>query len=83
MSPNILRTEARMFVMTRQEAQYDLGVISGSLPICSMDAYVLIDLGSMHSYISFMFSQHINRMVDLSLHELLKKNVRFEWLEEC
>ena len=29
-----------------------------------MDAYILIDLGSMHSYISFMLAQYINRMVD-------------------
>ena len=29
-----------------------------------MDAYVLIDLGSTHSYISFIFAQHIERMVD-------------------
>ena len=50
--------------MTSQEAQYDLGVISGSLPIYSMDAYVLIDPGSMHSYVAFMFAQHINRIVD-------------------
>ena len=29
-----------------------------------MDAYVLIDPGSMHSYISFMFARCIDRMVD-------------------
>ena len=64
MGPSILMTDITMFVMIRQEAQYDPGVISGSLLICSMDAYVLIDLGSMHSYIAFMFAQYINRMVD-------------------
>ena len=53
-----------MFMMTQQEAQYDLGVISGSLPICNMNAYVLIDLNSMYSYIAFMFIQYIDRMID-------------------
>ena len=62
--PSIPRTDARMFAMTRQEAQYDPGVISGPLSICDMDAYVLIDPGSTHSYISFVFAQHIDRMVD-------------------
>ena len=64
MGPSIPRTDARMFTMTRHEAQYDPSVISGSLPIYSMDAYVLIDPGSTHSYVSFMFAQHINRVVD-------------------
>ena len=50
--------------MTRQEAQYDPGVISGPLSICDMDAYVLIDPGSTHSYISFMFAQHIEVMIN-------------------
>ena len=64
MGPSISRTEARIFMMIRQEAQYDLGVISSLLPICSMVTYILIDLGFMHSDISFMFAQHINRVVD-------------------
>ena len=64
MDSSISRTEARMFVMIRQETQYDLGMISSLLSICSMDVYVLIDPGSMHSYISFMFSQYMNKIVD-------------------
>ena len=36
----------------------------GFLPICDVDAYVLIDPGSTHSYISFLFVQHIDKMVD-------------------
>ena len=64
MAPNVPRTDARMFAMIHQEAQYNLGVISGSFLIDSMDTYVLIDLGSMHSYVSFMLVQHLDRMVD-------------------
>ena len=53
-----------MFAMTRQEAQYDPSVISGLLSICSMDAYILIDPSSMHSYISYILAQYIDRMID-------------------
>ena len=64
MGPSTSRTDAKIFTMTRKEAQYDLGVIFGSFLIDSMDAYVLIDLGSTHLYIAFMFTQYIDRMVD-------------------
>ena len=62
---NVPRAEARVFAMTRQEAQVDPGVIVGLISICGNDAYTLIDPGSTQSYVSINFSQHVNR--DLSL----------------
>ena len=56
MDPSILRIEARIFAMTRQEAQYDPGMIFVLLSIYSMDAYIIIDLGSTHSFISVVFA---------------------------
>ena len=59
---NVPRAEARVFAMTRQEAQVDPGVIVGLISICGNDAYTLIDPGSTQSYVSINFSQHVNKI---------------------
>ena len=47
--------------MTRQEAQVDLGVIIGLISISGIDAYILIDPSSTHSYISIDFAKYIDK----------------------
>ena len=64
MSSNISRVEARMFAMTKQEAQYDPSVVTGLLSIVNMDAYILIDYGSPYSFILVEFAQYMNKEVD-------------------
>ena len=53
-----------MYAMTRQEAQYDLGMVTGLLTICNMNAYILINSGSTHSFISINLSQYFDKMID-------------------
>ncbi|KAL0313393.1 UNVERIFIED_CONTAM: hypothetical protein Sradi_5738600 [Sesamum radiatum] len=45
-------TQARIYNMTREEAPASNNVISGMILLFDVEAYVLIDPGSMHSYIS-------------------------------
>ncbi|KAL0383099.1 UNVERIFIED_CONTAM: hypothetical protein Scaly_0597200 [Sesamum calycinum] len=46
------QTQARIYNMTREEAPASNGVISGTILLFDVEAYVLIDPGSTHSYIS-------------------------------
>ncbi|XP_043813425.1 uncharacterized protein LOC122721247 [Manihot esculenta] len=61
MQPGRPRTQARVFAMTQQEAQASPEVVTGMLTIFNKDAYILIDPGSTHSFISQSFSKHANR----------------------
>ena len=47
--------------MTRQKAQINPGMVTGLLSICNIDAYILIDPSSTHSYISVEFAKYVNR----------------------
>ena len=60
----MLKVEARVFTMTRQEAQVDPSMVIGLLPICSIDAYMLIDSDSTHLFIFIDFFKYINKEVD-------------------
>ncbi|KAL5574406.1 hypothetical protein UlMin_024003 [Ulmus minor] len=56
------RTNARVFTMTKQEAEAEHStVVSGQLIVASIPAYVLIDSGATHSFVSEMFANRINR----------------------
>ncbi|KAK4382892.1 Transposon Tf2-12 polyprotein [Sesamum angolense] len=46
------QTQARIYNMTREEAPASNDVISGTILLFDVEAYVLIDPGSTHSYIS-------------------------------
>ncbi|KAL0449158.1 UNVERIFIED_CONTAM: hypothetical protein Slati_1472200 [Sesamum latifolium] len=46
------QTQARIYNMTREEAPASLDVISGTIFLFDIEAYVLIDPSSTHSYIS-------------------------------
>ena len=50
--------------MTKQEAQADPAVVTGLISIYSVDAFILIDSNSTHSYISVDFVQYINKEAD-------------------
>ena len=39
-------------------------MVTGLLPICNMDVYILIDPGSTHSFILVVFAQYIDKGVD-------------------
>ena len=45
------QAHARVFSMTRQEAVATPEVITGKILVHDLEAYVLIDLGSTHSFI--------------------------------
>ena len=57
--------------MTRQEAQVDPGVVIGLISICRNDAYVLIDPGSTHSYISMDFAKHVDKKLSMLDNKLI------------
>ncbi|XP_043805245.1 uncharacterized protein LOC122721475 [Manihot esculenta] len=61
MQPGRPRTQARVFAMTQQEARASPELVTGMLTIFNKDAYILIDPGSTHSFISQSFSKHANR----------------------
>ncbi|KAJ1430370.1 Aspartic peptidase domain superfamily [Sesbania bispinosa] len=50
------RGQARVFAMTRQDAQASNVVVTGILSICSRDAHVLFDPGATHSFVSLSFA---------------------------
>ncbi|KAJ1441966.1 Zinc finger, CCHC-type [Sesbania bispinosa] len=50
------RGQARVFAMTRQDAQVSNAVVTGILCICSRDAHVLFDPGATHSFVSLSFA---------------------------
>ena len=48
--------QARVFALTRQDAQASNAVVTGMLSICSQDACVLFDPGATHSFVSPIFA---------------------------
>ncbi|KAJ4701059.1 Retrotransposon protein, putative, Ty3-gypsy subclass [Melia azedarach] len=59
--PGRPRTQARVFALTEQEAQATPEVVTGMLTIFGREAHILIDPGSMHSFISRTFATHADR----------------------
>ncbi|KAJ1386718.1 Aspartic peptidase domain superfamily [Sesbania bispinosa] len=64
------RGQARVFAMTRQDAQASNAVVTGILSICSRDAHVLFDPGATHSFVSLSFATQLDRSPS-SLDEIL------------
>ncbi|KAL5570452.1 hypothetical protein UlMin_027027 [Ulmus minor] len=55
-------TNARVFTMTKQEAEAEPStIVLGQLIVASIPAYVLIDSGATHSFASEMFASRIDR----------------------
>ena len=54
------QTQARVFAVTQQEADVAPEVMTGTILVFDSDAYVLIDLGATHSFISAKFIAQVN-----------------------
>ena len=52
-----IRTQARVFSVTKQEADASPDVITGMISIYDHDAYALVDPGATHSFISVPFTE--------------------------
>ena len=52
-----IRTQARVFSVTQQEADASLDVITGMISVYDHDAYALVDPGATHSFISVPFTK--------------------------
>ncbi|XP_058208197.1 uncharacterized protein LOC131321211 [Rhododendron vialii] len=50
----------RVFAMTRQNVQATPNVVTGTLMVFGVNAQILIDPGSTHSFVSNLFSVHLN-----------------------
>ncbi|KAJ1379399.1 Aspartic peptidase domain superfamily [Sesbania bispinosa] len=53
------RGQARVFAMTREDAQASNAVVTSILPIFSRDAHVLFDPGATHSFVSLSFATQL------------------------
>ena len=51
------RTQARVFLVTQQEADASPDVIIGMISVYDHDAYALVDPGATHSFISVPFTE--------------------------
>ena len=54
------QTQARVFAVTKQEADVAPEVMTGTIQVFDSDAYVLIDPGATHSFISAKFIAQVN-----------------------
>ena len=52
--------QARVYAITRQEAPTAPDMVTSTFPIFDYDAYVLIDLGSTCSFVSYEFALRVN-----------------------
>ncbi|XP_038975659.1 uncharacterized protein LOC120106585 [Phoenix dactylifera] len=55
-----LRNNLRAFVLTRQDASASDQVVTGTLPVNLIDASILFDSGSTHSFVSVSFSKQLH-----------------------
>ena len=53
-------TQARVFAVTQQEADTTHDVVTGMILVFDRDAYILIDPGATHSFISMGFISNVN-----------------------
>lgn len=60
-TPSDSRTQARVHAMTRQDAQATPTVVTGMIYVTDKDAYVLLNPGSTHSFVSIAFSEHLHK----------------------
>ena len=56
------RTQARVYAMTQKDAQTTPNVVTGMLSVANKQAYVLIDPGATHSFVSSIFGVHLGRL---------------------
>ena len=59
------QTQARVFAVTQQEADVAPEVMTGTIQVFDRDAYVLIDPGATHSFISAKFIAQVNIEIQL------------------
>ncbi|XP_028070461.1 uncharacterized protein LOC114272953 [Camellia sinensis] len=59
-----------VFALVPGDVQNAETVVSGILPICSQNAYMLIDSGSTHSFVSYAFAPKLTRSLE-PMHYLL------------
>lgn len=65
-----LLRQGRVFALVPGDVLNTYTVVSGTLPICSQNACVLIDSGSIHSFVSHAFSQKLTRPLELMTYVL-------------
>ena len=53
-------TQARVFVITQQDADIASAVVTGMISVFDRDAHILIDPGATHSFISMGFISNVN-----------------------
>ena len=61
---NVGRTQmrqGRVFALVPRDTQNAETVVAGTLSICSQVAYILIDSGSTHSFVSVKLAEKLNR----------------------
>ena len=63
-------TQARVFALTRDEAVAAPEVITGKVLLQQLEAYVLIDPGSTHSFISSKMASHMHTNHDILDHRV-------------
>ena len=51
--------QARVFTLTPEEAQTSNAVVAGTISVCGTDAFVLLDPGATHSFISPAFASRV------------------------
>ncbi|XP_028059890.1 uncharacterized protein LOC114263524 [Camellia sinensis] len=56
--------QRRVFSLMLGDVQNTKTVVSGIIPICAQNAYVLIDYGSTHSFVSHAFSWKLTRPIE-------------------
>ena len=58
-------TQARIFALTRGEAEAAPEVITGKVLLYQLEVYVLIDPGSTHSFISSKMTSHLHKSQEI------------------
>ena len=58
--PGRLMTQARVFAVTQQEDDTTQDVVTCMISVFDRDAYILIDPGATHSFISMGFISNVN-----------------------
>ncbi|XP_038977887.1 uncharacterized protein LOC108511168 [Phoenix dactylifera] len=61
------RTQGRVYALTQQDANASNTVVTGMIKVSSTNAYVLIDPGATHSFVSVDFVRRNNTMICMPL----------------
>ncbi|XP_058185865.1 uncharacterized protein LOC131303092 [Rhododendron vialii] len=68
--PAMGKKQGKVFALVPGDSQNANSVVSGTLQICGHSAYVLIDSGSTHSFVSMQFAAKLTRPLEPLDHEL-------------